>query len=229
MPTGDSTVWQPRVCWQGWQDLPTLPPPAVSNSPPLSDSSVTTQCQAPVSSHRDGRNSLLGVSLFSLLFLTGYSHCSHTHDPLEKEITHPSTHAPACKLYNGFLLVGNKVHNHFRGLWGLLGPGPYFHSSHCCNHIPSSFCLLQPPLLPVSGTRPATSHPRAFAPTVPYPWDALHCTTHLANPSHPSDLSLLTSLRKIFLTVPPIPQPQASGLFLHSPRLLHFLVSFINL
>lgn len=61
-------------------------------------------------------NSLLGVSLFSLLALTGYSHCSHTHDPLEKEITNPSIHAPACKLYNGFLFVGNKVHNHFRGL-----------------------------------------------------------------------------------------------------------------
>lgn len=37
-------------------------------------------------------------------------------------------------------------------------------SSHCCNHIPSSFSLLQPHFLPVSGTCPAisTSEPLHF-------------------------------------------------------------------
>ena len=114
------------------------------------------------------------------LYQIGHSHGSHTPEPLNRQVTHLSIHAPAFKLYSGFPVIGNKVHNHFQGLWGYLESGPYFLSSQCCNHILSSSCLLWSPLLPVSGTCSATSHFRVFAPTTPSSWNALCCTTHLA-------------------------------------------------
>ena len=164
---------QHRVTAKGplaYQDLPSLPPTTVSTPPPLSYFTATPWCQPPTPPV--GMVTIVLSPPVFTLYPIGHSHSSHTHEPLKRQVTHLSIHAPAFKLYSGFPAIGNKVHNHFQGLWGYLESAPYFLSSQCCNHIPSSSCLLWSPLLPVSRTCSATSHFRVFAP-LPLPLEML--------------------------------------------------------
>lgn len=79
---------------------PSLPPATVSTPPPLS-SFTATPWRQPLTPAAGVGTIALSLPVFTL-DPTGHSHSSHTHDPLNRQVTDLSTHAPAFKLYSGF-------------------------------------------------------------------------------------------------------------------------------
>lgn len=196
--------WKVTTLWDSWawhQAQQVLP-------------SLTCHCSLQVSNpstlpclHPRSRHHLLSVSQ--------QPPWPHSHSRLavltsvtpESQITNLSIHAQPLKPYSGFLLTGDTVHNHFQGLWGHLGSGPYSLSNQHGNPIPSSF---QPYLLEHAQLLPTS----ALAPSVSFFWNALHCPAHLANPIRPLYLS-------------PLPREESSCLALPHPHPLHSPLSCI--